>query len=158
LPDATARLLEAVSATGETLAYGDLGAYDPAILDPLRGLAAPEGTERVGDGLARFIANCPSNSSTILVSAERYRQAGRCGGSLVPPDQALFLRLFARGGGVKLNGPVALAPHTAPGRLSGQRRRSRYESVLALYHLVTETPGLSRAHARLACHRAAARA
>ena len=71
------------------------------------------------DGLARFIRNCPANSSTILVAAERYRAAGGCDERLVSPDQALFLRLFATGGGARVAGPVALVPDRAPRRLSG---------------------------------------
>ena len=82
-----------------------------------------------------------------------------------PVDPAVLARMSDSlihrgpdGGGVHLEGPVALIPDKAPGRLSGQERRSRYESVLALYHLVTETPGLSPVHAHLAYRRALSRA
>jgi hypothetical protein len=68
------------------------------------------------------------------------------------------LRLFANGGGVRLDGPVALVPMEAPGRLSQQRSRSRYESVLALYYLVAETPGIGERHKALAYRRALSRA
>lgn len=159
VPGATARLLEAANTTGQSFAYGDLGTYrldapNPAgDGDPMQ---APIITEP--DGLARFIRNCPSNSSTMLVSSERYWQAGGCDERLISPDQALFLRLFAVGGGARVMGPVALAPRTAPGRLSEQRRRSRYESVLALYYLVTERRELSPYHRALAYRRACARA
>ena len=158
VPGATRQLLAAAAATGETLAWGDLGRYAVADPDPLaRQFPSPPFVAE-SDGLARFIRNCAANSSSILVSAERYRAAGGCDERLISPDQALFLRLFATGGGVHLEGPVALIPDKAPGRLSGQERRSRYESVLALYHLVTETPGLSPAHRRLAYRRALSRA
>jgi glycosyltransferase involved in cell wall biosynthesis len=159
-PGATARLLEAANATGQSFAYGDLGSYrledpDPFVRDgdPRQ---APYFLEP--DGLARFIRNCPSNSSTMLVSSERYWQAGGCDERLISPDQALFLRLFAVGGGARVMGPVALAPRSAPGRLSEQRRRSRYESVLALYYLVTEKKGLDARYRALAYRRALARA
>jgi hypothetical protein len=92
------------------------------------------------------------------VAAERYRAAGGCDERLISPDQALFLRLFAVGGGAHVEGPVALIPDQAAGRLSQQERRSRYEAVLALYYLVTETPGLSQLHARFAYRRALSRA
>ncbi len=160
VPGATARLLEAANATGQSFAYGDLGTYrldasDPFARDgdPLQGPIILE-----PDGLGRFIRNCPSNSSTMLVATERYWQAGGCDERLISPDQALFLRLFAVGGGARVMGPVALAPHSAPGRLSEQRRRSRYESVLALYYLVTERKDLGRRHRDLAYRRALARA
>src|ERR1700722_17376850 len=110
VPDATARLLEAAQATGQSLAYGELGAYrfaDPAPLDHDFTLP-PYALER--NGLARFIRNCPCNSSTILIASDHYRAAGGCDERLVSPDQALFLRLFAAGGAAYLAGPVALVP------------------------------------------------
>lgn len=163
VPNATARLLAAARATGQSFAYGDLGVYDvddpcPLGADPPDDNHAPLPFVAEADGLARFIRNCPVNSSSILVTAERYRAAGGCDERLVSPDLTLFLRLFARGGGAHVLGPVALIPDEAPSRLSAQQRRSRYESVLALYYLVTETPGLDAAHARLAYRRALSRA
>jgi glycosyltransferase involved in cell wall biosynthesis len=158
VPGATARLLEAANELGQDFAYGDLGTYRFDDPEPLARTfpAPPFAAEK--DGLARFIRNCPSNSTTILVAAERYGRAGGCDPRLVSPDQALFLRLFASGGGAHVAGPVGLVPDTAPLRLSGQTRRSRYESVLALYYLVTETAGLERRYVALAYRRALARA
>lgn len=158
VPGASQWLLNAAAATDQSLAYGDLGRYAMNDTDPLDHESASPPVETVRDGLRRFIRNCPSNSSSVLVSAERYRAAGGCDERLVSPDQALFLRLFAVGEGAHVRGPVALIPDEAPGRLSGQARRSRYESVLALYHLVTETPGLDRASIDYACRRALSRA
>jgi glycosyltransferase involved in cell wall biosynthesis len=158
VPGATARLLEAAGATGATFAWGDLGTYRLEDSDPLAAAFPPPPFAAESDGLRRFIRNCAANSSSILVTAERYRAAGGCDERVVSPDQALFLRLFAVGGGAHVAGPVALIPDSAPGRLSQQERRSRYESVLALYYLVTETPDLSEPHARFAYRRALSRA
>jgi glycosyltransferase involved in cell wall biosynthesis len=159
VPGATARLLEAATATRTTLAWGDLGHYNADESAPLDRTFPPLPFVTEPDGLTRFIRNCAANSSSILATAERYRAAGGCDERLISPDQALFLRLFAEtGGGAHVLGPVALTPDKAPGRLSSQERRSRYESVLALYHLVTETPGLSPAYARFAYRRALSRA
>ncbi len=160
VPGATARLLEAADATRQSFAYGDLGTYRLDVPDPFASDGDPQQAPFIlePDGLARFIRNCPSNSSTMLVSSERYWQAGGCDERLISPDQALFLRIFAVGGGARVMGPVALAPHKAPGRLSEQRRRSRYESVLALYFLVTERKELDAPHRALAYRRALARA
>jgi glycosyltransferase involved in cell wall biosynthesis len=158
VPGATQWLLDVASTTAQDFAYGELGTYglaDPSPLD--RDFVEPHGTSET-DGLARFIEKCPCNSSTMLISAARYRDAGGCDERLVSPDLALFLRLFARGGAGYLAGPVALIPDKAPGRLSEQRRRSPYESVLALYYLVTETPGLDQRYVDLAYRRALARA
>jgi glycosyltransferase involved in cell wall biosynthesis len=158
VPGATARLLEAAAATGNSLAWGDLGTYGMDDPDPLAAAFPVSPFAAESDGLRRFIRNCAANSSSILVDAERYRAARGCDERLISPDQALFLRLFAVGGGAHVQGPVALIPDNAPDRLSRQERRSRYESVLALYFLVTETPGLSAAHARSAYRRALSRA
>jgi glycosyltransferase involved in cell wall biosynthesis len=159
LPGATAWLLDAAAATRQSFAYGALGTYRFDNPEPLAATFATPSFAEESDGLARFIRNVPCNSSSILVTAERFWAAGGCDERLVSPDAALFLRLFASGGGgVRLDGPVALVPDRAPLRLSEQRRRSRYESVLALYYLVSETPGLERRHAALACRRALSRA
>jgi glycosyltransferase involved in cell wall biosynthesis len=158
IPGATARLIEAAGATGESLAYGELGTYPFDDPDPSSRAAPPTPFAAERDGLARFIRNCPCNSSTILVTAERYWAVGGCDERLVSPDQALFLRLFAAGGAAYVAGPVARAPDQAPRRLSEQTRRSRYDSVMSLYYLVTETPQLQRRYVRLAYRRALSRA
>lgn len=160
VPGATASLLEAATASGEGFAYGALGTYDLDDPDPLARARPPLPARhlREADGLKRFIRNCPANSSAILVAKTRFEAAGGCDERLVSPDQALFLRLFAKGGGARLQDVVALVPEKAPGRLSEQVRRSRYESVLALYYLLAETPDLSPFHARLAGERALSRA
>lgn len=158
VPGATEWLIEAAAGTGHTLAYGELAPYrfdDPAPL--AREFARPAAAEEA-DGLARFIRNVPCNSSTILVSAKRYWDAGGCDERLVSPDAALFMRLFVSGGAAHLGGPVALVPDQAPRRLSEQRRRSRYELVLALYYLVAENPRLERRYAAMAYRRALSRA
>jgi glycosyltransferase involved in cell wall biosynthesis len=158
VPGATASLLAAAKASGEAFAYGALGTYDVEDPDPFARAHAPSRIAREEDGLKRFIRNCPANSSAILLAKARFEAAGGCDERLVSPDQALFLRLFARGGGARLEDVVALVPESAPGRLSQEVRRSRYESVLALYYLIAETPALSPFHARLASCRALSRA
>jgi GT2 family glycosyltransferase len=158
VPGATQWLMEAAESTGHALAYGALQHYpfdDPA---PLSRAFVRPGVAEEADGLAQFIRNVPYNSSAILVSAQRYWAAGGCDERLVSPDGALFLRLFLAGGAARLDGPVALVPDAAPQRLSGQTRRSRYESVLALYYLVMETPRLEQRYVDLACRRALSRA
>ena len=158
VPGATQWLMDAAAASGHSLAFGGLEHYrfdDPAPL--ARAFAQPSVAEEA-DGLAKFIRNVPYNSSAILVSAQRYWAAGGCDERLVSPDGALFLRLFLAGRAARLDGPVALVPDEAPRRLSGQTRRSRYESVLALYYLVAETPRLEQHYVNLACRRALSRA
>ena len=62
------------------------------------------------EGLAKFIRNCPANSSCILLSVKRFFMSGGCEESFVSPDQILFLRLFASGKGVFLKETVASMP------------------------------------------------
>jgi glycosyltransferase involved in cell wall biosynthesis len=155
----SAALLAAAAESGLGFAYGDLGEYDPAAADPPTGVSFGASEPlRAFAGLARFIRNCPANSSSILVRRDLYLAAGGCDETLVSPDQMLFLRLFAKADGVHLPGPVALIPKDAPGRLSGQVRRSRYESVLALQTLLAEEPALPTGLKRQAYRRALARA
>ena len=158
VPGATAWLLEAARATGHHFAYGNLGTYEAADPDPLRGPFPKPAYESLSDGLTPLIRNCPLNSSALLVSAARYREVGGCDERLVSADYALILRLSASGGLARLRGALALKPDDAPGRQSETQRRSRYETVLALYYLATETPGLSPGHVGLAYRRALSRA
>ncbi|WP_417803892.1 glycosyltransferase family 2 protein [Thalassospira lucentensis] len=160
-PDATRNLLNACERHGTEHAWGDLeyfefgGDKDP--LDRPTG-ELPEDYQSIDDGLSFFIRNCPANSTSMLIGRAFYLRAGGCNKALVSPDQMLFLRLFRTGAGVHLKGAVGLLPDAAPGRLSSQKGRSRYESVLALYTVMTEAPGVSKRHQAEAYRRAIARA
>ncbi|MCC9624417.1 glycosyltransferase [Thalassospira sp. MA62] len=160
-PDATQNLLNACETHKTEHAWGDLVYFEfGGDLDPLdRPVAAlPEEYQSIDDGLSFFIRNCPANSTSMLIGRDFYLRAGGCNKALVSPDQMLFLRLFRTGPGVHLKGAVGLLPDAAPGRLSSQKGRSRYESVLALYTLMTEEPGISARHRGEAYKRAMARA
>jgi len=158
VPGSTHWLLDACERHGCEHAYGNLKFYESVDDELVPGSFERPEAVRLDDGLSVFIRNCAANSSSILVARDFYWRAGGCDERLVSPDQALFLRLFNTGKGAHLRGAVALKPRNNPGRLSGQVLRSRYESVLALYHLVTESPGVSRRHAVAAYRRALARA
>jgi glycosyltransferase involved in cell wall biosynthesis len=159
VPEATRCLLDAATRHDTDLAWCELGEYPHDAVDPLAGHRPGEVESTLQrDGLAHFIRINTGNSSSILVSAHRYANAGGCDPRLISPDSMLFLRLFLVGDGAWVRTPLALIPTQAPGRLSGQQRRSRYESVRALYYLVSEYPELSREHARLAYRRAMSRA
>ncbi len=159
VPQSSRVLLGAAQQHGVDFSWGELGEYSHDDPDPLAGYKMPaEDSELEVDGLARFIRINIGNSSSMLVSRERFLKVGGCDERLISPDSMLFLRLFADGPGARIKAPVALIPSQAADRLSGQQRRSRYESVLALYFLVREFPGLSRKHAKLAYRRAMSRA
>ena len=169
-PYATAWLLDAVKTTGAGWAWGDLGKYNldeiaPGQPDGITSLTpVPQvqpfaGTlQAMADPLAFFIRNIPANSTSLLVDKAVYGRVGGCDERLRSPDYTLFLRLAAAAPVAHVATPVGLVPEDAPGRLSDQKRRSRYESVLALMYLTAETPGLSPTHRQQAMRRAVSRA
>lgn len=163
-PRATTWLLDAAAASGVGWAWGNLGTYR-LDKDAPGGIASltvvsepPSSTQAMADPLAFFIRNIPANSTSLLVDRALYDRVGGCDERLRSPDYTLFLRLAAAAPVTHLDAPVGLVPEDAPGRLSGQKRRSRYESVLALLYLVAETSQLSPAHRQQAMRRAVSRA
>ena len=110
--------------------------------DPLTRTAPKPNMEVMEDGLKFFIRNNPANSTCMLFKKSYYQQIGGCDPRLVSPDQMLFFRLFAHSKGARVHGDVGLLPHAAPDRLSAQKGRSRYESVLAMYFTILEKPPL----------------
>ena len=164
VPGSTERMLDEAISHNMEFAYGDLGTYSLDQENPNR-IDHPQWQIEPlmnGDGLLRFIRNCPVNSSGMLFTKNIYFLAGGCNETMVSPDQVLFLRIFTVSDGVHLIGPVALIPDevtgNAPARLSSQVRRSRYESVLALINLVLENPNLERRFIVAAYQRALSRA
>ncbi len=163
-PRATAWLLDATETSAAGWAWGDLGTYDPADSGPdgITSLTVvsepPSSTQAMADPLAFFIRNIPANSTSLLVDRALYESVGGCDQRLRSPDYTLFLRLAATAPAARVMAPVGLVPEDAPGRLSDQKRRSRYESVLALRYLVAETPALSPTHRQQAMRRAVSRA
>ncbi|MDV7339883.1 glycosyltransferase family 2 protein [Terasakiella sp. A23] len=126
--------------------------------DPLTRAAPYPKMEVMEDGLKFFIRNNPANSTCMLFKKKFYQKVGGCDPRLVSPDQMLFLRLFANGPGARVFGDVGLLPDAAPDRLSAQKGRSRYESVLAMYFLIMEKPDLNAAYIDYAYKRAISRA
>ena len=160
-PDATQNLLKACERHNTEHAWGDLGDFEfGGDKDPLDRptTAFPEVYQSIDDGLSFFIKCCPANSTSMLIRRAFYPRTGGCDRALISPDQMLFLRLFRTGAGVHVKGVVGLIPDVAPGRLSSQKGRSRYESILALYTLMVEEPRISERHRSEAYRRAVARA
>jgi len=110
--------------------------------DPLSRPAPKPEMELMEDGLKFFIRNNPANSTCMLFKKSFYQEIGGCDPRLMSPDQMLFFRLFANAKGARVHGDVGLLPHAAPDRLSAQKGRSRYESVLAMYFTILEKPPL----------------
>jgi len=139
-------------AWGPTAYFEWKGAVDPLVVHQ----EMPE-MAVMADGLRFFIRNNPANSTSMLFKKSYFEKIGGCDTRLVSPDQFLFFRLFAYGKGAQVFGDVGLLPNTAPDRLSAQRGRSRYESVLAMYFLFLERQDLQASHLEYAYKRAISR-
>ncbi len=156
----TENLMNALYDYNSNFAYGDLDEHDylnNGIKDYSFENINVEVLSR-SKGLKRFIKNCPANSSSILVSKQRFMESGGCDETLVSPDQMLFLRLFQLGGGLRIPQAVAVVPKQAPGRLAEQIKRSRYDSICALIRLISENPDLENKFKQQAYRRAMSRA
>ena len=110
------------------------------------------------EGLAKFIRNCPANSSCILLSVKRFFISGGCEESLYRrPDIVFEIICFRKRGFLKET--VASMPiKQTPGSLSAQIRRSRYESILALIKFCEENQNVDKSLKKLAFKRALSRA
>lgn len=92
-----------------------------------------------GDALERFIRSFPHNSSCMLVRKEFFLEIGGADTRLMSPDYTIALRAAAKADRiVRLLGNVTQMVEQAPGRLSSQIARSRYDSVMAIYLLAHE--------------------
>ena len=158
-PHSSTWLIEACEKLNVDHAWGHSAYFEwQGSEDPLTRPAPKPEMEVMEDGLKFFIRNNPANSTCMLFKKSFYLKAGGCDTRLVSPDQMLFLRLFAEGPGARVYGDVGLLPHAAPDRLSAQRGRSRYESVLAMYFLLTERNDISNDHIDYAYKRSISRA
>ncbi|AUG53960.1 glycosyltransferase family 2 protein [Thalassospira marina] len=89
--------------------------------------------------LKRFIKNFNHNSSCILVKKSLFMAFKGADTRLVSPDYTLALRAVASTDRiVRVTSNVSLMVEAAPGRLSAQIARSRYDSILAIYYLAHE--------------------
>lgn len=157
-PDSSRWLIEACETLGVDHAWGQSAYFEwGGAEDPLTREAPHPEMEIMEDGLSFFIRNNPANSTCMLFKKSYYEKIGGCDPRLVSPDQMLFFRLFAHGKGARVYGDVGLLPHAAPDRLSAQKGRSRYESVLAMYFLFSELESFNPSHLEYAYKRALSR-
>ncbi|WP_085908426.1 glycosyltransferase family 2 protein [Kiloniella majae] len=91
------------------------------------------------DCLKRFIKNFSHNSSCMLLSKSLFLAFSGADTRLMSPDYSMALRAIAITDKiVRMRGNVTQMVDEAPGRLSSQIRRSRYDSVMAIYSLAFE--------------------
>lgn len=159
-PHSSIWLIEACEKLNVPHAWGQSSYFEwQGAEDPLSRAAPYPKMEVMADGLKFFIRNNPANSTCMLFKKSYFNEIGGCDGRLVSPDQLLFFRLFSYQKGARVFGDVGLLPHAAPDRLSAQKGRSRYESVLAMYFLIQEKPPLlTDGHIDYAYKRAVSRA
>jgi glycosyltransferase involved in cell wall biosynthesis len=91
------------------------------------------------EALDRFIKGFSHNSSCMLVNKNFFVQFGGADIRLRSPDYTMALRATAHSEKiVRMTQNVTLTIDEAPGRLSSQIARSRYDSVCAIYYLAHE--------------------
>lgn len=91
------------------------------------------------DALRRFIRNFSHNSSCMLIRKDFFQAIGGADTRLMSPDYTIALRATARCQKmVRLCCNVTQMVEQAPGRLSSQIGRSRYDSIMAIYLLAHE--------------------
>lgn len=91
------------------------------------------------DALRRFIRNFSHNSSCMLISKALFQTIGGADTRLMSPDYTIALRATAHFQKmVRLRCNVTQMVEQAPGRLSSQVGRSRYDSIMAIYLLAHE--------------------
>lgn len=111
------------------------------------------------DALQRFIRNFSHNSSCMLIKKAFFQAIGGADTRLMSPDYTIALRATAGCQKmVRFSCNVTQMVEQAPGRLSSQIARSRYDSIMAIYLLAHELmPGrrdVAVAVYRRACSRA----
>ncbi|WP_421780662.1 glycosyltransferase family 2 protein [Kiloniella litopenaei] len=86
--------------------------------------------------LKRFIKNFAHNSSCMLLSKDLFDRFSGADTRLMSPDYSMALRAIAKTKKIaRICGNVTQMVDEAPGRLSSQIRRSRYDSIMAIYSL-----------------------
>ncbi|WP_179954267.1 glycosyltransferase family 2 protein [Denitrobaculum tricleocarpae] len=111
------------------------------------------------DALQRFIRNFSHNSSCMLIKKAFFQSIGGADTRLMSPDYTLALRATAHCRKmVRLQCNVTQMVEQAPGRLSSQIGRSRYDSIMAIYLLAHELMPARRDVAEAVYRRACSRA
>lgn len=86
-----------------------------------------------------FIKSFPHNSSCMLIKKSLFEKFGGADTRLRSPDYTIALRATAMTEKISLiTENVAMMVQEAPGRLSSQIARSRYDSICAIYYFAHE--------------------
>lgn len=160
LPNATARLLAAMTEAGCGLAFGDFAFYDPAETGADdRRVPDSAAVERLAEPMSEVLRTNLFIPSALLISTALFRDLGgvdtRYWNIL---DYDVALRAAERTAFARIRAPVCLIPSEAPDRMSDNRARMYRETAAAIGDLLARRPDLPWRDRRLAFRRTATRA
>ncbi len=140
--DSTASMHRLAVKEGTQFVIGDYGFYSQET-DVLTQMESVDADNYLvmsqEDALSRFIRNFSHNSSCMLISKAFFQTIGGADTRLMSPDYTIALRATAHCQKmVRLRCNVTQMVEQAPGRLSSQIGRSRYDSIMAIYLLAHE--------------------
>lgn len=157
-PDATRRLLDALTRSGAVLAIGNDAPYVPGQpIDWAKDSGAAY--EIIRQPLRRMLrSNTLMNPSMMLLRRRDYLRVGGADESVCCQDYSIALPLAQLGDFVRLPAVVCRQPVTAPGRLTDNQARILHDVTMALAHFVERHPELAPRDRAYAVRRAATRA
>ncbi|MEI8395732.1 MAG: glycosyltransferase family A protein [Rhodospirillaceae bacterium] len=163
LPDATAVLLEAMTSTGQRLAFGDQAHYRTDVAGGPEAVIAqgpsPHGRiVDIPDALQRTLRRAQTTPSAWLADAAVVRLARGCDPDVFVQDYSIELRMARYTGFAKVEAPVFLAPESAPGRLSEQEAQTLHDINLAVCHFLRDLEHVTEESRRYALARVLGRA
>lgn len=158
-PNATRRLLDAMTESGAVLAIGTGNVYQPGRTFAWPGDDAPVAWQLVRAPLKRMLrSNALMNPSTMLLRREDYLRVGGADESVCCQDYSIALPLAQLGDFVYLPAVIASQPVAAPGRLTDNQARILHDVTMALGHFIDRHPELSAPERAYAVQRASLRA
>jgi hypothetical protein len=158
-PNATQRLLDALTESGAVLAIGTGDLYEPGQVLEWPGDDAPVAWEPIRAPLRRMLhSNTLMNPTAMLLRREDYLRVGGADEDVCCQDYSIALPLAQLGDFVYVPAVIALQPVAAPGRLTDNQARILHDVTMALGHFVERHPELSAPERAYAVRRAALRA
>lgn len=149
-PNATRRLLDAMTESGAVLAIGTGKVYQPGQTFAWPDDNAPVAWQLMRAPFKRMLrSNALMHPSTMLLRREDYLRVGGADESVCCQDYSIALPLAQLGDFVYLPAVIASQPVAAPGRLTDTQARILHDVTMALGHFIDRSPGAVGAPARL---------
>jgi glycosyltransferase involved in cell wall biosynthesis len=158
-PNATRRLLDALTESGAVLAIGDGALYELGREPDWPGDDTPVAWELLHAPLKRMLrSNTLMNPTAMLLRRQDYLRVGGADETVCCQDYSIALPLARLGDFVYVPAVIACQPVSAPGRLTDNQARILHDVTLALAHFVERHRELSAGEQAYAVQRAATRA